>query len=353
LLAYYRRWLDEHGKPVADAVVHPTGITTKEGKFGGTIRKADPLAVTDERGEFRIGLKVTAVALYATVEARLLAPRQTGPLPPGPKVNRVKLVAGATVCGKVVNNGKPLAGVQLCLRQNMFLDTEKARDRARSELTFSIATDEKGAFRFVNVPPDEDYVVIGIMESFRRYGALKARPVVVKGDRTTCDLGVQVTQPGFRLAGRIVLADGKAVPPGTLVCVERRDDGAYEAQIITAGADGRFAFSGVPDELCQLSTQVKGYRVSTENYSCDRYFGRGLWGKVNADIDDLRFLLEPGTFARPKFTSEEEDEIYRRQNRRMQGVPAPPLGSRSQYRASVTRSERCACANGASRFLLV
>src|SRR5207237_8552488 len=43
------RVLGDNGKPVAGAMVKPTGITTEAGTWNGTIDRADPLAITDER----------------------------------------------------------------------------------------------------------------------------------------------------------------------------------------------------------------------------------------------------------------------------------------------------------------
>jgi RNA polymerase sigma factor (sigma-70 family) len=314
------RVLDDKGRPVANATVTPGGVTTKDGTFGGLIRTADPVAVTDERGEFRLGLKEKIIGLYVSVRAPLLAPHQTGKLPPG-KLNEIKLVQGATVRGKMVKDGKPLAGVTLRLRQNMIEDAERERDRAMSGLVSEIDTDAAGNFSFTHLPPDEDYVLIGVMNSFRTHGSLKARTVVVKEDRTTVELGTLAVEPAARLSGRLVLSDGKAVKAGTKIWFSRREEAAYDVQMTTAAADGAFAFSGIPDEICQLDAHVEGYRTSTRNYSCDGFHGQGLWGRVDRDIENLRFLLEPGVFANREIGDAEAGEFFRIRRERLQGAP--------------------------------
>ncbi|MGL4555118.1 MAG: hypothetical protein ACRC33_28465, partial [Gemmataceae bacterium] len=316
------RVTDDAGRPVADATVQPTMFRGKGRTYGGFISDADPLAVTDERGHFQIGLKAPAEALYVTVYAPFHAPLESGPLAPGGKGNELKMVEGATVRGRVLKGGKPLAGVALCLR----LIAEPTPERLRTkgmlpQLSHTIATDKDGVFTFLRVTPDENYVLVGLMDSFRPHGSLKARGVGAKGSGTITDLGDLVTGPGSRVAGQLVLADGEPVPAGTRVGLTRREEGAFDWVMTAVGKDGTFEFTGVPDELCQLDVLgVKGYRVSAKNYSCDRYHGHGLWGRVDRDITGLRFLLEPGAFVRKPIGDKEADDAYPRRKERLRGA---------------------------------
>jgi hypothetical protein len=85
--------------------------------------------------------------LFVRVDARNFAPVKPAPLPAGPTVHDLKLGPGVVVAGKVVKDGKPLAGVALCLIQQ-----ERHAERVLGK--FTISTDEQGVFAFVNVPPD-------------------------------------------------------------------------------------------------------------------------------------------------------------------------------------------------------
>ncbi len=194
-------------------------------------------------------------------------------------------------------------------------------DRAiTGDLVFEIATDAEGNFTFTHLAPDEDYVLIGVMNRFRTHGSLKARTVVVKENRTTVDLGTLAVDPASRLSGQLVLSDAKAVKAGTKVWFYRREEAAFDVQMTTAAADGTFTFSGIPDELCQLEAHVDGYRTSTRNYSCDRYYGHGLWGRVDRDIKNLRFLLEPGVFAEKELDDPVAVEFSSIRGERLQGA---------------------------------
>jgi hypothetical protein len=67
------RVLDEQGHPVPDAAVEPLGYEKGDtGSFGG-LKGFDPLALTDAKGEFRVGVPEKGLTLYVQVSARYLA----------------------------------------------------------------------------------------------------------------------------------------------------------------------------------------------------------------------------------------------------------------------------------------
>jgi hypothetical protein len=308
--------LDEDGKPVPGAVVEPFGIKTKGGAQFGGLRGVDALAVTDDRGEFRLGVAEKGSALYVKVSAAFLAPCRPAPLEAGPKVHEVKLVPGVTVTGTVLKDGKPVAGVALGLVQK-----DRRSEAFLGDLT--IATDAKGRFRFQNVGPDEVYFVYGLMDSCRRYGAIPVRQVRVSASGTEKDLGTLHVQPGHKLSGRVILADGKPVPEGTRVLIAREE--AWDTQTVVVGPDGGFSFAGLPSEQYSLSARVAGYHASPKNHSYHvNHFG--LVGMVNQDIHGLRFLMEPGPIPRLGGKSNKSDweELRRREKSPLRGAPEPP-----------------------------
>jgi hypothetical protein len=315
------RVLDENGNGVAGAVVSPYGFKTMTGAQFGGLKGIDALAVSDDRGEFRLGVSEKGMALYVQVNARFMAPQKPSPLAAGRHVHEIKLVAGSTVTGKVVKDGKPLTGVTLGLVQQ-----DRGADSFLGES--QISTDQNGQFQFLNLPPEQDYFLYGVMDSFKPYGALRVTPLRVGANGTTKDAGTLTPEPGHRLTGRIVLEDGKPVPKGTRVLLSREE--AWDHQTVGAAPDGSFAFEGLPAEGYSLSVNVKGYRTSVKNRSYDLLNGRGLLGTIPHTIEDLRYLLEPGTEDFPDTSKVDYKEYERRRKGALQGAPATPEGKERQ-----------------------
>jgi hypothetical protein len=267
------------------------------------------------------------------VSAAFRAPRRLSPLQAGPKVHEVKLEPGVTVTGVVLKDGKPLAGIALGLVQ-------KDRNVERFLGEFTIATDEKGQFRFQNVGPDELYFVYGLMDSCRPHGAISVRQVGVGASGTETDLGSLAIQPGHRLSGRLTLSDGKPVNQGTRVLVSREE--AWDSQTALVAADGSFAFSGLPTESFSLTVSVPRYHVSPKNGSFNLLTYGGLVGRVSGDTDGLRVLLEPGPRPRPDYKdSKKRDSDYKEYKRRseapLRGVRERPLPKEKKSGSAISR----------------
>jgi hypothetical protein len=152
------------------------------------------------------------------------------------------------------------------------------------------------------------------MESLKSYGAVPIRAVKTAAHGSTVDLGDIEVQPGYRLTGRLVLADGKPVPPETRMPASREE--AWDSQTATVGPDGRFSLTGLPPEQLSLYTNVRGYHLSPKNASYDLLNRDGLLGTVRADIDDLRFLLDTGPRIDHQQSSQEDMKEYQRRRDR-------------------------------------
>jgi hypothetical protein len=124
------------------------------------------------------------------------------------------------------------------------------------------------------------------------HGAIPVRATSTGKSGSTLDVGILKIVPGYRLLGRLVLSDGKAVPPGTRPMLSRAH--AWDQQIVKVAADGSFAFGGLPTEQYHLDTNVTGYRPSSKNYSLHASRQSSLFGLVQGDIKGLTFLLELG-----------------------------------------------------------
>jgi hypothetical protein len=321
------RVLDEDGKPVPGAIVQPAGFRKGSTGLFGRLPGFDALAVTDDRGEFRIGVPEKEISVFLKVTARFLAPQRPDPIVPGPMVHVVKLFTGVTVTGRVLRDGKPVAGVTLGLVQ-------QSRDALRFLGEREIATDEKGWFRFENVPPEDAYFVYGLMHSFRPVGALPVRALRVGASGTEKDVGNLTVEAGHRLAGMIVLSDGKPITPDTRVLISR--DQARDSQTVLVGADGSFTFMGLPAERYHLSVNVPGYRVSPKNGSFDlRNYG-GLVGLVTQDVVGLRVLLEPGPRLHPDPKDRKKRELDFKEYRLRSEAPLRGMQGRAIPKGKVS-----------------
>lgn len=309
------RVVDENGDPVARAVVEPDGVQRGQtGRFGALQDLGiDVLAVTDDDGAFRIGVGEDGDALYLSIKAPFLANRQTSPLAAGPTTHTITLGPGVTVTGRVVKDGRPLANVGMGLVQ-------RSRNVIGYLGHFEFATDRDGRFTFANIPPTEHWYLYGLMESLKGTGSIPVRNLDTAAHGAKLDVGDIEVRPGHRLTGRLVLSDGKAIPPGTRVLVSR--DEAWDSQTATAGPDGRFSFTDLPEERVSLSTTVPGYHPSPRNASLDLLNPFAPMGMIRGDFDGLRFLLDPGKEPDdPQFNAEVSAEYDRRRDSVLRGAP--------------------------------
>ena len=118
------RVVNEDGDPVARSIVEPVGVSRGQGgsfSFSALDRLGiDVLAVTDDDGEFRLGVGADGDALYLLIKASFLAPVQTNPYrcragarrddQARPKASRLRT-------GRVVRKDRPLTDVGMGMVQ--------------------------------------------------------------------------------------------------------------------------------------------------------------------------------------------------------------------------------------------
>lgn len=275
--------MDEAGKPLAGAIIGPEGVARGTGtQWGGTDKFVDPLAVTDEHGRFWLFCAKDVDAVHAVAEGRGVAKRWVE-LKPG-RDHLVRMQEGVAITGRVEKDGKPVKDVQVGVTT---VDHAAGNFFRLDEL----ATDKDGFFLLPNVPPDRDFVLYAKMESLHGQGALPSKVFKTGKTGTEMKLGKLAVQPAFRVAGRVVLSDGKAVPAKTRLFLGRQD--AWDHTEAELDAEGRFEFRDVPAGSVGLSVRIKDYKFSKRNASLD-WLNGGLVGRVDGDIGDLTLLMEPG-----------------------------------------------------------
>lgn len=282
---------DAQGAPVMGATIWPRMTYYSDGTGTSACTGLDPVAISNRRGEFELRCTLSLKSVDLQVEARGLAKRNVSAAPSGNQITDIRLTDGATVSGHLLWGGKPCVGVAVGLVQ-----CSRRGDTFLGEYT--IGTDKDGRFQFLNVAPGFDYYVYGKMNSLRDKGAAAVRKIRVEKDGATVDAGTIKVEAGHKVAGRVVLSDGGAIPPGTRLLMGR--EAAWDTQIVELDKEGRFELHGLPTENYSVSVRVKGYRPSAKNVSLDPRNAR-LVGRVASDIEDFILLLEPGERRAPDY----------------------------------------------------
>jgi len=309
------RVVNPKGASIEGAVVEMQGIETKDGGGSwGSLPGIDPLAVTDENGEFLITAKNPFEMMTVKVTARIYADKNFNKLASGAVRHELVMTEGAALTGHVLLDGKPLAGVSVGV---------SAVERAAGSYLghFEVGTGDHGNFVFVNLPPDGDFQIYTLMGTMKKIGEVPPQRIHTGKDGETTDAGDLVIGPAHRLAGRVVLADGQPVPPKTRLLISR--EGAWDSMQVTLDKDGNFDETGVPSETISLSVRTKGYHVSGQNLSVDQLNPFQLIGRVDRDITNLVFMLEKGPDPVPDYRhiDPEYNQSRQRSLRGAEGVP--------------------------------
>ena len=315
---------DAKGKPVVGAVVEAHGIRTRNGGGRwGSLPGVDPLAVTDESGDFLITSQKPFDQMDVRVSARGFANKNFTELASGASVHELTLTEGAAVRGRVLFNGQPVTNVTMGV-------VSVNRDMEHFTGNFDIGTDSDGRFLFVSLPPDVEYYIYGGMDSFKKLGAIPLKTIHAGKDGEVTDIGNLVVAPAHRLTGRVMLADGAMIPAKTRLLVSREN--AWDNVQVMLPPDGKFDVAGVPAETIGLSLRLPGYRVSGKNASLDRLNPFQLIGRVTGDVTNLIFLMEKGGDLTPDYTGD-SSESDRPQNKPLRGAEA---GVDRSYQLAVT-----------------
>jgi hypothetical protein len=286
--------VDFQGRSIQDAIVHPEGIVSNDEKRGrittyGSVSELDPIAVTNEAGEFEVAYKRPALEALLIVEARGYAPKLFNHLQTGLERHVLTIGDGATLRGRLVDNGDPVANAQMGLipRQRGMGAELKMFGAPYDEMR--IGTQEDGTFIFTNVPIPVEFYVYGKMESISERGATEPMESATKIDGEDVNVGDIEINPGFRLRGKVALSDGKSIPDSMRVTISA--DRAWDSQTVFLQPDGSFEFSGLASEKYQVFASVKGYRAPEWDYTMKTH--RPGTVQVEQDIDDFVLVLEP------------------------------------------------------------
>ena len=285
------RVVDDYGLPLRDSVVQPVGISTNEYPDGtpsksevslyGTIKGLEPIAVTDEKGEFEIANQKPALGMLLKFETRGFAPKLQA-LPTGMDRKTVMISQGAVVRGRLVDHGTPVAGAEIGLiprNRGGFGGNLKVVGDPYEEIR--VGTQADGSFVLADVPTPIGWYVYPKMASASKAVAAQPLECDTKHSGEILNVGDIQLKHGHRLRGKLVLRGGASIPDGMRVIISANR--AWDSQVVPLHPDGSFECSGLPTGSYDISPAVRGYRPAEELRNVP----------IDHDIDKLTIVLEP------------------------------------------------------------
>ena len=255
--------VDKDGEAIRNAVITPLAVLVGNKSEFGAPPGMDPIAATDERGEFEIANHEATSKVALMVEARGMAPKFIV-LQTGSERHTVTVSDGAWVRGRLMQNGRPIAGVEIGL-------TPPEPFQVGANLTISggvydeirIGTREDGSFAITNVPAPGEWIVYAKMGSIESHGATLPLVIATSRDNQEVNVGDIEIKHGYRLGGRVTLSDGKQIADGMRVFIE--SDVTRDTQSLLLPPDGSFEFRGLAEGSYSIWAAVKGYDRSKDS----------------------------------------------------------------------------------------
>jgi hypothetical protein len=275
--------IDGQGNAVPDAVVTAVGVDTAKGSMFGTIPGLDALAVTNQNGDFELVCEKPLKRVLVTIEARTLAIK-FATLVTGVRRQTIELSRGATIKGRLVQDGKPVGDAEIGLigqRQGGFGGGLTTVGDPYPEIR--VGTQQDGSFIISDVPTGVQWFVYAKMESVAPRGASEARACLTPKAGAIVDVGDIQLGPGYRFQGKVILSDARPVPDGMRVIVTSAH--VWDSQTALVDKDGRFKFVGLPKGEYSISPAVKGYSLPGDQ--------REIQASVQQDVDNFVISLSP------------------------------------------------------------
>ena len=256
------RVVDDTGSPIANAVVNPVGlIIGGNGNSGyGTIPGLDPIAVTNKNGEFEIAYAKPTPKMLLNIEARAMAPKFIV-METGSERHSVVLSEGASITGRLMANGKPVANAEIGVipKNRAMYGADNLAITGDPYDETRIGTRPNGTFTITNLPEPVDWYVYPKMASISQQGAANPVEVQLTRDNQYVKAGDILIQPGHRLTGTVLLSDNKPIPDGMRITIS--SEKVWDSQTTTLTSDGHFEFANLPVGSYAISPAVKGYHV--------------------------------------------------------------------------------------------
>jgi hypothetical protein len=239
-------------------------MAEREHSIYGTLKGLQPIAVTNNQGEFEISYDQPTSKMLLEVEARAMAPKFVV-MTTGSERHSVAVSEGSTITGRLTANGKPVPNALVGLiakNRGGFQDNLKISGNPYEELR--IGTGPNGHFTITNVPGPVDWYLYAKMESVSSLGATTPIEVNIARDGqylTTPDL---VIRPGYRVRGIVIVSDKRPISEGMRLTIS--SEIVWDTQTVPLAPDGHFEFLNLPPGKYTITTSVKGYHENAPRY---------------------------------------------------------------------------------------
>lgn len=250
------RVVDGDGKPVAEAVVDPYGAKTTRRRWWGRMKGVDPLVVTDADGKFVVVSDEPKLAMDLKVKGRNFATKITPLLELNGEQHTIALEQGASVSGRLVYEGKPVAD-----RSVGIVQSERGSGQFVGEQTR--VTDADGQFSFFNLLPSEEYVFYTLCDGDASTLTLKRKKLNTPDDQKSVDLGDVELIKGLKISGRVQLSEGQ-FPPDATLRISRNP--AWDWKTVTIATDGSFNVTGLPPEVYKIKLEAAGVKIDNSRF---------------------------------------------------------------------------------------
>lgn len=267
--------VDAKGIPVRDALVEQQGAILGQTQSFGPTGWIDQIASTNEQGEFEIAYKKPLDAAIVLVSPRAMAPT-IATLPSGLERTPITVTEGATIRGRLVHNGKPVAQTEVAV-------VPHSRTMNKKFPEVRIGTGDDGRFAITNIPPRRIWFAYAKMESLAQHG-LSAEIIecATNADGQDVNVGDILVKRGYSLRGRVVLIDKKQIPSDMRISLFA--DRVPDSQTLMLEPDGVFEFKGLTRGVYSLLPSVKGYDVTD---------ARSEELLIEGPVNNFKILLAP------------------------------------------------------------
>ncbi len=207
-------------------------------------------------------------------------------LPTGAKRQTITIFDGTAIRGRLLNQGKPVAGAEIGLiaqERGGFRDHLKIFGNPYPEIR--IGTQRDGSFLIPNVPVPVAWYVYAKMESIASLGATNPVKASTVRDGELLNVDDLEIVHGRQLRGRVTLSDGAGISDGMRVTIGA--DRVWDSQTVLIGPDGTFVFEGLPTGKYQIFPSVRGYRLHNKQPTIEML--------IDKDIDTFALVLEPAS----------------------------------------------------------